>query len=65
MIQNIPHLIKDIQHREISKKYDNNKKELTTALFLYQPVHVTPFPLYPVLQAQVNDPSVLEHAALL
>ena len=29
------------------------------------PVHVTPLPLNPVLQAQVNDPSVLVHVALL
>ena len=29
------------------------------------PVQVTPSPVYPVLQAQVNDPAVLVHAALV
>ena len=29
------------------------------------PAHVNPYPLYPVLQAQVNDPFVLVHVALL
>ena len=27
------------------------------------PVHVTPFPVYPVLQEQVKDPCVLLHVA--
>ena len=38
---------------------------LTKIQILYLPVQVTPLPVYPVLQAQVNDPSVLVHVALL
>ena len=29
----------------------------------YQPTQVIPFPLYPVLHAQVKDPGVLVHVA--
>ena len=50
-----------------SPKYTNQQKlQLTTAInILCLPEQFTPFPLYPVLQAQVNDPSVLVHVALL
>ena len=38
---------------------------LTKIQIFYLPVQVNPLPVYPVLQAQVKDPSVLVHVALL
>ena len=39
------------------------KLEKTTKFLSFIPVHVTPFPLYPVSQTQVYDPSVFVHIA--